>query len=132
MGKPLTASVSGQQKDATLVYKWTGGTTIFGTDSTLTLTDSMVGKTITLEVTAAGYEDSLTVSTSTAVAKKTVTITATAAINLEYNGTKQNVYTALTVDGDKVPESGLDFTYTCTDKSGNNTMRTKPATSALW
>ncbi|MEG1847225.1 MAG: YDG domain-containing protein [Lachnospiraceae bacterium] len=88
-GETLTATVSGQQEGAELHYSWSDGTHTFGTDSdSLPLTGPMIGKTITVTVTAADYSGELTATTTT-VAKKTAALVVTDGVDKEYDGNEQ-------------------------------------------
>lgn len=65
-GQTLTATVTGAQPGAILVYEWKRGSTVISdaTESTYTLTQDDIGKTITVSVTAPPYAGSLTDTTS--------------------------------------------------------------------
>ena len=71
-GETLTAVVIGAQENAALQYQWKlGSSPIQGeTNPTLRLnTSGLIGKTVTVQVTAAGYTDSLTCPATAAITK---------------------------------------------------------------
>lgn len=72
-GQTLTANVTGAQKNAVFHYVWkAGGAQIAdATENTLTLTADVLGKTITVEVSAPPYEGTLTSAETAAVGKAT-------------------------------------------------------------
>ncbi|MEG1947952.1 MAG: YDG domain-containing protein, partial [Lachnospiraceae bacterium] len=73
--------------DAALKYQWKANGEKIGTNSTtLAIPGAAVGKAITVEVTATGYEGNLTTSATNAVAKKAVTATV-GTVSKVYDGT---------------------------------------------
>ncbi|MEG0090356.1 MAG: YDG domain-containing protein [Oscillospiraceae bacterium] len=106
---------------------------VTNTDNVLTGTPSITGTKLTFDVGSVvkdksgeinvvveskNYNDYTAKITVTTVDKTPITINGTAATGLVYNGSAQQGYTTVAVEGNKVPQDGLDFTYSGTDKSG--------------
>ncbi|MEG2305625.1 MAG: YDG domain-containing protein [Lachnospiraceae bacterium] len=98
----------------------TGIPSIRGTKITFDVDSVVKDKSgvIDIVVSSKNYTDYIAKITVTTVEKLPVIINGTAATGLVYNGSAQKGYTAVSVEGKKVPVSELDFIYRGTDKNG--------------